>query len=108
MVSGTGLSKHFEFRKIILEVDSKLVVDWLQVRTGQPNVQLNLIHTCLELLNKDWDLRFCHVYREGKKVADSLAKQALQLPRGLHYIVLLSTLLLCWKVTCGVFRGLDW
>lgn len=52
------------YRRVILELDSQLVVGWLR-SSGMPRLSLvNLVDRCMALLSKPWEVKIEQVYRE--------------------------------------------
>lgn len=70
------------YRKVCLEMYSKMVVRWLK-SDGMPRLSLaNLIEQCQMCLKRQCDVQSVHAFRECNQFVDSLASEALNLPRG--------------------------
>lgn len=67
-----------------LEVDSELVVGFLQTGICDSHPLSFLVRLCYDFLAKDWTVRISHVYREANRLADELANYAFSLPLGFH------------------------
>ncbi|KAK8598482.1 hypothetical protein V6N13_094451 [Hibiscus sabdariffa] len=60
-------------RRVVVEVDSLTVLRLMLHRNGT-EVPMTIVLHIFELLNRDWLIKFVHVYREANAVADRLAK----------------------------------
>ena len=63
---GLSLAWELGFKNIILETDSKCVIQLLSKGIQQSNVHASLIASILNLLRQDWVVNIVHVHREGK------------------------------------------
>ena len=70
--------------RLELEVDSKMVVEFLTTWIGNANRLSFLVRLCHGFLTRDWLVRIVHVYREANHLADGLANLAFSLPFGFH------------------------
>ncbi|KAG7536806.1 Ribonuclease H domain [Arabidopsis suecica] len=70
--------------RLELEVDSEIVVGFLQKGIEDSHPLSFLVHLCYGFLSKDWIVRICHVYREANRLADGLANYAFSLHLGFH------------------------
>lgn len=70
------------WRRVRLEVDSALVVGFLQSGIGDSHPLAFLVRLCHGFISKDWIVRITHVYREANRLADGLANYAFTLPFG--------------------------
>ncbi|GAU35983.1 hypothetical protein TSUD_207870 [Trifolium subterraneum] len=61
------------FKKIVLHVDSNVVVQTLQSDRDGSVVGWRLIQEIQRLLVMDWEVRICHSYRESNACVDALA-----------------------------------
>ncbi|XP_049399716.1 uncharacterized protein LOC125863741 [Solanum stenotomum] len=67
------------YKKVVLEVDSQLLVDWITQKTRPPwNISTQL-QQLQELITQTHSFRCKHTYREANFVADSLSKQSHKL-----------------------------
>ena len=71
-------------RRLELEVDSQVVVEFLTIGIGDTHSLSFLVRMCHGLLKKDWLVHIVHVYREANRLADGLANLAFSLPFGFH------------------------
>ncbi|XVE79323.1 hypothetical protein DITRI_Ditri14bG0049000 [Diplodiscus trichospermus] len=72
------------FRKIILQSDSRSVVNSLKSGISSSLKVKNLLEVAQNLMKREWAVSVTHVYREGNKVTDILAKMALLHDRGIR------------------------
>ena len=73
---GLKLAWDMGFKFIHLELDSMTVLNWLIEKTANfPTNIMPLILDCRNLLDRDWEVRVLHVYRETNACADALAKR---------------------------------
>ena len=77
VIQGLKLAWDKGYRKVILLVDSSVVVNWLNNRNCYHNSQSNLVAVCPDLLDQSWDVKVQHMYREGNQAADMLANLSL-------------------------------
>lgn len=68
-------SPSFAGSRIILESDSKMLVDWLHLKLPWPWLYFHLLHS-LSLAVSIASVDVVHTYREANSVADALAKMA--------------------------------
>ncbi|CAA7014055.1 unnamed protein product [Microthlaspi erraticum] len=82
-----GLVMAWEQRclRVELEVDSELVVGFLQTGISDTHPLFFLVRLCHGLIAKDWLVRVSHVYREANCLADGLANYAFSFPLGFSY-----------------------
>ncbi|WCJ37652.1 Polynucleotidyl transferase ribonuclease H-like superfamily protein [Euphorbia peplus] len=84
---GLTLAWNLGYRKVQVEVDSKLCVDLL-TRTDTPsNDSTPLINAIQNLIHQNWELSIKHIYREGNRGADYLANLAANLELGFHLLL---------------------
>ncbi|XP_050207419.1 uncharacterized protein LOC126656837 [Mercurialis annua] len=69
---GLLLNWHLGFRRVLLEVDNKNVVDALN-KLSSAGSNFNIIAAICALLAREWEVRVTHVYREANFAADHLA-----------------------------------
>ena len=72
-------------RRVILETDSKAALDLIQ-GAGQDSPFHNLICQIRNYGNRDWECRLQHIWREGNKCADWLAKTSVNKDPGMQII----------------------
>ncbi|CAA7042758.1 unnamed protein product [Microthlaspi erraticum] len=72
-------------RRLIVEVDSELVVGYLTTGIGESHPLSFLARLCYGFLSRDWLVRVTHVYREANHVADGLANHAFSLQLGFSF-----------------------
>lgn len=56
----------------------------------------NIINECKKLINRDWDIKIVHVFRETNVVANWMSKKALDRTRGLCVFDHLTREMLEW------------
>lgn len=84
---GLKLAWEKGFRSIIIESDSRRVVDWLTNNNGHVRTRgviANIITRCKDMMQRDWVIKVSHIFREHNRVADQLAKKAFIYERGLR------------------------
>ena len=86
VLQGLTLCLHRGFNRIIVEVDSKCVVDILQRRDKRVGPNYRLTRDINKLLNKEWKIKIAHNYRERNRCADAIANHVFSLPQGLHIL----------------------
>lgn len=64
------------FRKLIIESDSAAIITIIQKGNHEVHA-IKLLKLIFEWQQRDWDLKFCHTYREGNICADWLANWSL-------------------------------
>ena len=67
-----------------VEVDSIKAVQWIKGRGQVTNSLANLVELCGELMEKQWSVHLQHVYHEGNKVPDPMARIALTQEHGVN------------------------
>ena len=65
-----------------MEIDSKVVFDWLSKPTNCYLKHSTLIWNCHNLLQRNWEVQLNFIFRERNIVADCLAKNGLELSLG--------------------------
>ncbi|KAG7556791.1 Ribonuclease H domain [Arabidopsis suecica] len=70
------------FRRVELEVDSELVVGFLQAGISDTHLLSFLVRLCHGFISRDWLVRVSHVYREANRLADGLANYVFSLDLG--------------------------
>ncbi|XP_072074464.1 uncharacterized protein [Arachis hypogaea] len=91
ILHGLKLAWDLGFKKIILETDSKIAFQILSKREERDNHPETIIRSISQLIQRDWNVKLCHTYREGNKSADWLAKESLQACLGFHFIDTMPT-----------------
>ncbi|KAG7540165.1 Ribonuclease H domain [Arabidopsis thaliana x Arabidopsis arenosa] len=71
--------------RLEIEVDSEMVVGFLQTGISEAHPLSFLVRLCHGFIARDWIVRFSHVYREANRLADALANYAFSLPLGFHF-----------------------
>lgn len=74
LFTGLLLCYQLDIRKIYIETDSQLLVNWLMRAFKPPWRLLDLWNKIVSLVAV-MEIQISHIYREGNAVADSLAKQ---------------------------------
>ncbi|KAG7593917.1 AAA+ ATPase domain [Arabidopsis thaliana x Arabidopsis arenosa] len=84
-----GLYTAWEHRvtRLVLEVDSSLLVGFLTTEIGDSHPLSFLVRFCHAFISRDWIVQVTHVYREANRLADGLANYAFSLPLGFHAFV---------------------
>ncbi|CAA7025020.1 unnamed protein product [Microthlaspi erraticum] len=79
-----GLLMAWERRvqRLVLEVDSEIVVGFLNAGINDSHPLSFIVRLCYGFLSRDWLVRVTDVYREANRVAVELANHAFSLPLG--------------------------
>lgn len=73
---------NFGYKKVMVESDSISVINWL-AESGESNfLSETFILACRDWILKPWVFVVQHIFREGNRVADDLAKRAHTLQHG--------------------------
>lgn len=70
--------------RLEVEVDSELVVGFLNSGISNAHPLSFLVRLCHGFISRDWNVRISHVFREANRLADGLANHAFSLPLGFH------------------------
>lgn len=84
VVFGLEIAWDKGLRRVHVEIDSKVVLRFIEKGVQPTHPLASLVLRCQDLLTRDLVVRFGHVFREGNRVADSLANVAFSLSLGLH------------------------
>ncbi|KAG7576302.1 Ribonuclease H domain [Arabidopsis thaliana x Arabidopsis arenosa] len=74
------------YRRVELEVDSELVVGFVQSGVSDGHPLSFLVRLCQGFFSRDWLVRVTHVYREANRLADGLANYAFTLGLGFLHL----------------------
>ncbi|KAJ7951872.1 Ribonuclease H protein [Quillaja saponaria] len=66
-----------DYKNLIVDVDSRVVVEVCNKGYDKVNVNRDIVEAIQKLLLFNWDVQIAHVYREANRCADSLAKLVL-------------------------------
>ncbi|KAG7579386.1 Ribonuclease H domain [Arabidopsis thaliana x Arabidopsis arenosa] len=72
--------------RLVVEVDSEMVVGFLKTGINDTHPLSFLVRLCHDFISRDWIVRIDHVYREANFLADGLAEFAFSLPLGFHLL----------------------
>lgn len=78
VLGGLKTLTEFVFKNVILEGDSKLIVDILNGVVATPWEVKNIIEKCLSLKSYFTNYKVQHVYRERNKYVDCATNEALR------------------------------
>lgn len=70
------------YKKMVLGINSEIVVKWLHSIGTSYSSSSNLVAKCKKLLAKEWEIRVHHIYREQNRAADFLSSAALDYDSG--------------------------
>lgn len=79
---GLQITWQLGHKKVMVGVDSEIVVKWLHSVGTPSSSSFNLVYKCQNLLAKDWKVKVHHIYKEQNRAADFLASAALEHDRG--------------------------
>ncbi|CAI0434846.1 unnamed protein product [Linum tenue] len=95
MAQGLRCAWEVGIRKAILQTDSKIAIHLLEsAATTHPH--FTTVSEIRHLLQRDWQVRIEHVFREGNVVADYLASTGHSSSPGVHIINQPSSMLNYW------------
>lgn len=86
IIHGLNLAWNLGLSKILVEVDSKVVFQWLS-KTGNTTGPLQgMIKECQKIIHKkEWSVKVEHIYREANRCADWLANFGISCNSNLVY-----------------------
>ncbi|KAF7839819.1 DNA polymerase alpha subunit B [Senna tora] len=70
------------FRRVSLEADSLTAITMVQNHVEDSHPCANLIHKIHSWLSQDWEVSISHVFREGNRLANEIAKRAIHSETG--------------------------
>lgn len=84
LLKGLRLAKSSNFPKLIINMDSQVVVSKIMSPLRQGEAYFNIIRECQHLMqDPSWTVKLSHCYRESNKAADAMANlgvtQSMQL-----------------------------
>ena len=82
---GISLAWRSGFRCVIVETDSLDAVKLISQDSTSNHPLYSIIQSCKSLIAADWDCRVKHVFREGNRLADSLARLGHDFGYGIHF-----------------------
>ncbi|KAG8381639.1 hypothetical protein BUALT_Bualt06G0142500 [Buddleja alternifolia] len=82
---GLELAWEAGVRKVILESDSTTTLSSIE-DTSIEHHHFSVIEDIRRMLERDWEVSLCHVWREANHVADDLAKKGLKNPMHLVHV----------------------
>ncbi|KAF7820682.1 putative ribonuclease H protein At1g65750 family [Senna tora] len=74
--SGLVTAQRYGFHRIIIETDSLVACEMVQGVLPHAHLCALLVGHICELLNKEWEVKLQHTYREGNSAADAMARAA--------------------------------
>ncbi|CAN1147057.1 Putative ribonuclease H protein At1g65750 [Linum perenne] len=83
-ITGLDMAWQAEFRRVVVHVDSKVVLALLASYEEPTHQHAGEIITLRHLIDRDQEVTFSHMYREGNKAADYLVGIRHGLPLGIH------------------------
>ncbi|CAI0378945.1 unnamed protein product [Linum tenue] len=72
------------YRKVLLQLDSTTAINILSSHDHTEHRYRNLVLQFQGLIQRNWEVRISHIYREGNKVADFLANTGHSVSIGYH------------------------
>ena len=81
---GLSIAWLYGFRRVIVEVDSKCVLQLVSPSSPIINEHFSLIQAIQELLRRDWFIQVKHIYWEANKATYFLTTYSFSFPLGLH------------------------
>ncbi|KAF7834649.1 non-LTR retroelement reverse transcriptase-like [Senna tora] len=86
LLSGLCTAWIHGFRRVIIEVDSLVAYGMVQGSLSDSHPCASLVWRIHGLLEKDWDVCFQHIYREGNTVTDAMSRAAYQSGKDLSFV----------------------
>ncbi|CAI0390148.1 unnamed protein product, partial [Linum tenue] len=84
-ITGLEMAWTSGYRKVSLRLDSTTAITILIARDNRSNICYNLTRRFRELMQRNWEVKISHSYRECNKAADYLANKAQSFTLGTHY-----------------------
>lgn len=63
-----------------------VVFDWMHNEVDENHPYYGLIHSCKELINRDWEISVNHIYSKANRVAEALANMGHSCTLGFHFL----------------------
>lgn len=73
---GLLLARNLGLSSVVVELDAALVVQFLNNNVDSCHPCSTLIHDAISLIREGWVKEVRHIYREGNKCADFIARRA--------------------------------
>ena len=73
------LASHMEINNIVVELDAKVVIDLVCANNTPNRFYTPLLNDCRSLLTRFQGIRINHVYREGNRCVNKLAREGCYL-----------------------------
>ncbi|XP_019151921.1 PREDICTED: uncharacterized protein LOC109148640 [Ipomoea nil] len=86
LLKGIQLAAHTGYKKVILESDSTMVVNYMLNKRRPSTVAHNILEGCKKELKVFDAWKLSAIPREQNNAADSLAKIARNFPKGIHIL----------------------
>ncbi|CAN1792527.1 Putative ribonuclease H protein At1g65750 [Linum perenne] len=83
-IGGLELAWDYGFRRVELQLDSKVVVSMLLSSEEPEHQQAAEVLHFRNLCKRSWEVRIRHIFREANKAADFLANHRYNFPFGIH------------------------
>lgn len=83
ILQGLDMASRHGVQNLIVESDSKSMIDLLKGSKHRPGGWNNIVPRCITMSKRFANIQFVHVYREQNRIADTLAKQAFTQPTGI-------------------------
>ncbi|PWA44555.1 hypothetical protein CTI12_AA523610 [Artemisia annua] len=79
LLRGILMARDAGIKKLIIKVDSQVVVQLMEGETSCYSPAVLIVHKCRELLRRsDWEVKLEHCYREANRAADWLANHGCE------------------------------
>ena len=83
---GLDLGWKLGIRSLLVEVDSKCIIDLLADDSNSPNNFSSVIQSIRRLINREWHVCISHIYHEANFATDFLTNLAIRQPLGFHFL----------------------
>ncbi|CAI0392409.1 unnamed protein product [Linum tenue] len=95
MLQGLKRAWELDVKKVVLLTDSKAAIELLD-SAASSHPHYRLVVQVRQMIQREWEVRVEHTFREGNVVADFLASTGHSLPLGLHLVSIPSPQLNYW------------
>ncbi|CAL1398112.1 unnamed protein product [Linum trigynum] len=96
VIEGLNRAWDYGYRKVMVGIDSTAALHLLTTTDQEDQRYLILIKQFQRLLNRNWEVKISHVYRECNKAADYLANRGHELSLEVHYFSISDSGLSFW------------
>ncbi|CAN0927561.1 Putative ribonuclease H protein At1g65750 [Linum grandiflorum] len=96
IVDGLHIAWNWGARKVIVQTDSLAATILAEQRETTDHQHAQLVMQIQELLQRDWEVKIAHIFREGNFLAGHLAGRGHSLPLGTHSVEVSDSAVATW------------